>query len=152
MQTEYEIIIADTSCFILLDNIGELNLLKYLFGKVVTTTIIAKEFGQPLPEWVEVRAVKNIIFQNTLDIDAGEASAIALSIESEPSLLILDDNKGRKTAQKLNLLYTGSLGVFLKAKRTGIIISIKPIIEKIQQTNFRFSKKVIDEIFLIAGE
>jgi predicted nucleic acid-binding protein len=76
-----------------------------------------------------------------LDIDAGEASAITLAMESERSLLILDDNKGRKTAERLNLQYTGTLGIILKAKNTGIITSIKPIVMKIQQTNFRFSQR-----------
>lgn len=41
MQIAYEIVIADTTCFILLDKIGELGILKSLFGSVVTTTIIA---------------------------------------------------------------------------------------------------------------
>ena len=143
MQTEYEIVIADTSCFILLDNIGELNLLKLLFGHVITTTVIANEFGTDLPDWVEIRSVINITFQATLDIDPGEASAITLALESKSALLILDDNKGRKAAQRLNLNITGTLGVFLKAKRAGIIPSIRPLLEKIQKTNFRYSKAVL---------
>ena len=152
MQTGYEIVIADTSCFILLDNIGELELLKSLFGHVITTTVIAEEFGAPLPEWVRIRAVKNTNLQSTLELDAGEASAIALALESEPSLLIIDDNKGRKAAQRLNLNITGSLGVFLRAKREGIIPSIKPILEKVQQTNFRYSQSILIEILSLAGE
>jgi len=152
MQATYEIVIADTSCFILLDNIGELEILKKLFGHVITTTIIAGEFGDPLPDWVKIRVVNDLQFQFTLDIDAGEASAIALAIESEPSLLIIDDNKGRKAAKKLNLNVTGSLGIFLSAKRAGIIPAITPIIEKIQQTNFRYSAAVLKEILTLAGE
>ena len=73
MQTEYEIVIADTSCFILLDKIGELELLKTLFGHVVTTTTIAEEFGSALPEWVQIRTVTDVHFQSLLDIDPGEA-------------------------------------------------------------------------------
>lgn len=152
MQTEYEIVIADTSCFILLDNIGELELLKSLFGKVVTTTVVAYEFGTALPDWVEIRKVKDVHFQSTLDIDPGEASAIALAMESELSLLVLDDNKGRKAALRLNLNFTGSLGIFLKAKRAGIIPSVGSIIEKVQRTNFRYSPKVLQEILLFARE
>lgn len=152
MQTGYEIVIADTSCFILLDNIGELELLKSLFGHVITTTIIADEFGTPLPDWVKIRTVKNTNFQSTLEIDAGEASAIALALESEPSLLIIDDSKGRKAAQRLNLNITGSLGIFLRAKREGIIPLIKPILEKVQGTNFRYSQSVLTEILSLAGE
>jgi predicted nucleic acid-binding protein len=129
MQGKYEIVIADTTCFILLENIGEFNLLRSLFTKIITTTTIAEEFGSPLPEWIEIRKPKNISFQNSLDIDAGEASAITLALESQNALLILDDNKGRKTAERLNLLYTGTLGIILKAKNVGIIPSLKPIIQ-----------------------
>lgn len=152
MQRKYEIVIADTTCFILLENIGELNLLRFLFSQIVTTPTILAELGSPLPEWIEIRSPKNISFQNSLDIDAGEASAIALAMESESSLLILDDNKGRKAAERLNLLYTGTLGIILKAKNVGLITSLKPIFQKIQQTNFRFSQKVLDEIYALANE
>jgi len=43
-------IIADTSCFIILSNIGELELLKDVYGHVTTTVDIAFEFGDTLPE------------------------------------------------------------------------------------------------------
>ena len=152
MQRGYDIVIADTSCFILLHNIEELDLLKSLFGHVITTSIIAAEFGIPLPEWIQIRTVKDDLFQSSLDIDPGEASAIALAIESEPSLLILDDAKGRKIARKLNLNYTGTLGILLKAKRSGIIPALKPLLEKIQLTNFRYSDVVFQEILFLAGE
>lgn len=152
MQTEYKIVIADTSCFILLDNIGELQLLKALFGRVITTSTIAQEFGIDLPEWVEIKSVLDTQFQSTLDVDAGEASAIALALESGSSLIILDDDKARKLAKKLNLNITGTLGVLLRAKKEGIIPSINPILEKIQQTNFRYSQKVLAEILFLAKE
>jgi len=48
MQITYKVVIADTSCFILLDKIGELELLKSLFNHIVTTTVIAHEFGAVL--------------------------------------------------------------------------------------------------------
>lgn len=152
MQPGYEIVIADTSCFILLDKIGELEILRSLFSTVTTTGIIAKEFGSDLPEWVMIKEVKDLNFQSTLDIDPGEASAIALALESGPSLLIIDDNKGRKVAQRLNFNITGSLGLFLKAKNAHMINAIKPVLEKIQQTNFRYSQAVLNEILSLAGE
>lgn len=152
MQTEYNIVIADTTCFILLDNIGEMELLKALFNNIITTTVIAAEYGKPLPGWVTISQVIDIQFQGSLDIDAGEASAIAIAIESGPSLLVIDDNKGRKAARKLNLTVTGTLGLFLKAKRAGIITSIKPIFDKVQQTNFRYTDVVLQEILSLADE
>jgi predicted nucleic acid-binding protein len=154
MPPKYNVVIADTSCFILLDKIDELTLLQKLFGSITTTFEIANEFGKQLPEWVFVKAISDIHYQALLelDIDKGEASAITLAVESEPALLIIDDLKARKLAEKLNLNYTGTLGVFLKAKEQGLLLKIRPILDKIQLTNFRLSNKVFNEILLIAGE
>ena len=45
-----KIIISDTSCFIVLTNIGELDLLYKVYGRIITTIDIATEFGETLPE------------------------------------------------------------------------------------------------------
>ena len=42
------VIISDTSCLILLDKIQELNLLRKLYGQIITTQIVAEEFGGQL--------------------------------------------------------------------------------------------------------
>jgi predicted nucleic acid-binding protein len=97
-----------------------------------------------LPEWVRIKEVKDVVFQTTLDIDRGEASAIALAIESLPSLIILDDDKARKKARKLQLNVTGTLGLFLKAKREGIIPDVRSMLNKVQKTNF-----IILKLFLM---
>ncbi len=52
----------------------------------------------------------------------------------------------------LNLQFTGTLGVLLKAKDAGIIAALKPILERVQQTNFRFSEEVFTKILIEAGE
>lgn len=126
-------IISDTSCFIILTNIGELELLHKLYGQVVTTIDIASEYGETLPGWVEIVTVTDKSKQQLLElqIDKGESSAIALALETPNSTIILDDNKARKIANQLGLTYTGTIGVIVKAKLQGLIPSIKPIIEKI---------------------
>lgn len=42
-------IISDTSCIIILDKIGELDVLRKLFGKIITTPEIEEEFGNHCP-------------------------------------------------------------------------------------------------------
>lgn len=154
MLQEYDVVIADTSCFILLDKIGELNVLQTIFSSITTTKTIAAEFIKPLPDWIRVVEIKNKYYQkiSEIEVDAGEASAFALSIEYNKPLLIIDDLKARKLADKLLINYTGTLGVILKAKELKIIPSIKPILIKIQLTNFRFSQKIFEEILEIANE
>jgi len=56
--------------------------------------------------------------------------------------LILDDYKARRIAEKLNLYYTGTIGVIIKSKLMGIIPSIKPILGKIRKTDFRISVEI----------
>lgn len=125
-------IITDTSCLILLDKINELNILHKLFRQLITTDIVSKEFGKPLPTWIVTQNPINIKRQFELEqlLDRGEASAIALALEQKDCLLIIDELKGRKFAKKLALNITGTLGVILEAKKIGIIPSIKPILYK----------------------
>ena len=147
-------IISDTSCFIILANIGELELLHKVYGQITTTPDIAAEYGDPFPEWVEIIAVKDEYRQQLLEmqVDKGESSAIALALETPDSRIILDDIKGRKIARHLGLTYTGTLGVIIKAKLKGIIPSIKPVLSKMKQANFRLSAEIEFQALKAANE
>ena len=149
-----KLIISDTSCFITLSNIGELNLLRLLYEQIVTTEEIAEEFGENLPDWVEIISVSDKAKQELLEIqvDKGEASAIAIALEHENTFLIIDDNKARKLAHNLQLDFTGTIGVIVAAKQKGIIDSIKPILEKIKETNFRISAELELQALIQAKE
>lgn len=134
-------IISDTSCFIILSNIGELNLLQKVYGQIITTIEIATEFGEQLPDWVSIHQVTDKYRQQLLEmqIDKGESSAIALALETPDCTIILDDYKARKIADQLGLHFTGTIGVIVKAKLNGVIPSIKPLLSKIRLTDFRLS-------------
>lgn len=149
-----KIIIADTSCLILLHKIREFDLLKKLFGQIIITSEIKKEYGLDLPEWVIIKDASNQNYQNIIEtsVDKGEASAIALALEEDEPLLILDDWKARKMASGLNLKYTGTLGILTEAKLSGHLNSIKPVINKIRKTNFYISDHLEQKILKITGE
>lgn len=119
-------------------------MLHKVYGQVVTTTDIATEFGETLPDWVEIVTVADKFKQQLLEmqIDKGESSAIALALEIPDSTIIMDDYKARKIADKLGIKYTGTIGVIIKAKILGIIPSVKPLLERIKQTDFRLSADV----------
>jgi len=84
-----KVIISDTSCLIILDNIGELNLLSKLFGQIIITQDIAREFKKELPDWFIIVEPINKTYQKILEasLDSGEASAIAFAIEQTDCLL-----------------------------------------------------------------
>lgn len=148
-----KIVITDTSCFIILSKVGALDLLEKLYQEVFTTTEVAQEFGEEMPTWVIIEN-PDTKKQKELEqeVDEGEASALALALEKEDSLLILDDYQARRLAQKLNLEFTGTIGVLIKAKLKGIIPSIRPIRNHIKQTNFRLSEELEKKALIEAGE
>jgi predicted nucleic acid-binding protein len=111
---------------------------------VTITQDILLEYGEQLPDWIEVQQANDQYRQQLLEmqIDKGEASAIALALETADNIVILDDWKARKLAERLGLTVTGTLGVIIRAKNTGLIPSIKPYLEKIRETNFRISEEL----------
>jgi hypothetical protein len=154
MKLNYSVVIADTSCLILLDKIDELDILNALFEEVYITETIAKEFGKKLPQWINIENLRDQNYKQALEIeiDEGEASALALYFDLPNAILILDDYKARKTAEKLNMKYTGTFGILLRAKKMGVINELKPITDKIKATNFRFSDKLFFLLLKKAGE
>ncbi len=141
-------IVADTSCLILLEKIGELELLHKVFGEIIVTQDVADEYGNALPRWISVQNPTNPKYQKILEtsVDKGEASAIALAVELVDCLLIIDDLKGRNLADALGIKITGTLGVILEAKLSGKIASVKPMLTAIKQTDFHFSKQLEQRI------
>jgi predicted nucleic acid-binding protein len=147
-------IVSDTSCLILLDKIGEIHLLQRLFGQVVITQTVATEFGSELPDWISVQNPTDRKIQMVLEavLDKGEASSIALALEQEDCLLIIDELKGRKLANQLRLTITGTLGVLAQAKQSGYISALKPLLDKVKQTDFRLSEQLVQETLKEVGE
>lgn len=154
MHHNSNIVISDTSCLILLTKINELELLNKLGRKVYVTPIIKAEFKKVLPEWISIVEPKQKNYQKILelDLDRGEASAIALALDFDNAVLLIDDLKGRIIADRLKLKYSGTLGLILRLKQEGKIKNVKPLINKIRKTNFRFSERLIQTIIEDAGE
>ena len=148
------VVITDTSCLIILEKIALLHVLHQLFPVVITTPEIAGEYGSSLPEWVVILSVKNKLLQQQFSdlVDTGEASAIALAHEIENEFLITDDLEARKLCAKLGLPFIGTLGVLLRAKEKGYLAEIKPLLELIKQTNFRFTDDLYQTVLRKAGE
>ena len=148
------LVIADSSCLILLAKIDELEILKSIYKRIVITKEIAAEFGSELPEWIEIKEVRNktlqALFEDTLDL--GEASALTLAFEMQDCTVILDDLKARKTATKLNIKVTGTIGVIVKARKENKIPSAKSVFEKILATDFRISDRILTEAIKAAEE
>ena len=103
------IVISDASTIIGLSNIDCLNLLSNLYSEVEITSVVENEVGIKLPKWIKINDNYNqIVYRSLIPmLDDGEASSIALALENEGSLLIIDERKGRKHATRLGLKIYG---------------------------------------------
>lgn len=149
-----KVVISDTSCFIAFDRINQIEILHKIFDSVLTTPTVQQEFGKNLPPWVIITEPTNQNKQIELEniLDKGEASAIALALEIQSALIIIDEKKGRKLAKSLNLEVIGSLKVLLIAKQKGFIVAIHPLIQELENQNFRFSKALVEQALTEANE
>ena len=125
--------------------IGELDLLRKLYEVVyipqaVFDEIVIKGEGQigaediKNSEWIKVLPVQNRLLVKSLflQLDIGESEAIVLAIEHSANLVLLDEKRGRNIASEFNLRPFGLLGVLVQAKKLGLILEIKPLIDKLR--------------------
>jgi predicted nucleic acid-binding protein len=142
------IIISDTSCLIALQKIELLDILRKLYGEILITEEVKNEYGRTLPDWVIITKVKNTIKQSELEgkLDKGEASSIALALEIDNSLLIIDEIKGRKIAQFLHVDIIGTVGILILANNKGYISNMLGTILKLVNAGFRMSDDLINKI------
>jgi len=112
---------------------------------------------QTLP-WIQTHKVQDLqrvvlIQESQEKIDLGEAEAIALALELQAGLLLMDERRGRIVATRYGLQVTGLLGVLIQAKRNHLIPIVKPLIDQlIEQVDFRVSDQLYTTILKIAGE
>ena len=110
---------------------------------------MAKEYPTGKVERVrDVLTIRTLLLQ----LDVGEAEAIALALSEEDSLVILDDKKARGVALDLGLSITGTIGVLIKAKRQGILSDLSEVIEELESVHFRLSPALKEEALRMAKE
>ena len=152
-------VIVNSTPLIALSNIGQLEILKDLYEEITIPFAVYKEVTEK-----NDTASKNI--QNSLSwihvenihspenyglykakLHAGEIEVMILAQETpEADLLIIDDNAARKTAKFLGLTVTGTIGVIIKAHKSGLISDVEILLEKLQASGFYISDQVISMI------
>lgn len=153
-------VISDASPLISLAAINHLDLLQRLFGQIFIPPAVHSEVcggrnRMGVPDYIKVQQVSNQGVLQSLEISlhAGESAAIALGLENDGSLIILDDKEARETATRLGIRVIGTLGVLLLAKRRGTVELVEPLIRQlVESVAFRVSPDVLQAVLLQAGE
>mgnify|MGYP001411078255 CR=1 FL=1 len=159
-------VVSNSSALINMARIGKLTLLRELFGVLIVPDAVWQEVvvegaGQPgadeigSADWIQRQAVMNMQLVQALqqDLDAGEAEAIALSLEIGAELLLMDENLGRETARHLGLRYIGLIGALVMAKRRGLISAIKQHLDMLRDiAGFRVDAALYAQVLKDQGE
>ncbi len=156
-------IISNTTPILSLLRINKLSLLKKLYGQIIIPFAVYQEiengrdklYYQDLLRisWIEIQKVKNPDSRKYLfDLDDGEAEVLVLANEINSDLVILDEIMGRRYARQLNLKVTGTMGVLLKAKEEGYILSIKDLLTELAQKGIWLNPKLIAKVLKMANE
>lgn len=85
-------------------------------------------------------------------LDAGEREAIALALGQNDPLLLLDDAAGRSEAKTLGIRFTGTLGVLVKGKQSGLIAAVRPYLEQLEKMGFYLHDNVRQLVLRLAEE
>jgi len=86
-------------------------------------------------------------------LDPGEASTIALAIQHQVPLVMIDEKKGRNIAAQIyHLNVIGSTGLLAKAKQLGYIKTLAPFLYELKSKNYRLSDAFIKNVLRDLGE
>ncbi len=105
--------------------------------------------------WIEVLSPANepllrLLKQNLGD---GEAEVIALALEHQASLVLIDQSEARRVAELFALPKTGVIGLLIRAKKEGKIESLQNELDKLRdQAGFWIDERLYWQALRAVGE
>lgn len=156
------IVFSNTTPFIALASIGQLELLPQLFDKIHVAEPVIDECTEGgriiVPnlrslDWVtpvadETTSTLPVLFE----LDRGEKLTIALAKKHGAARVLIDERLGRRVAEYLGLNVTGTLGVLAKAKSTGLIPSFHEAAQAMRQQGIHYNAGLITRLAQHLGE
>jgi len=163
------VVVSDSSVLISLGAVGQLGLLQHYHEEILIPDAVWREVTVDAAQrpgaravtqaqtegWLHVRTPGNcpLLVSLRARLDAGEAEAIALAVESNASLILLDENEGRTDARALGLAVTGTVGLLLRARRDGRLLALKPTLDLLLgEHHFRLGDALYRAVLQAAGE
>lgn len=158
------LVVADSGPLIALARINQLKVLPKLFTEILVPPAVWEEVtvqGKGAPgareveeaEWIKVESVDPSLVEHVaLLLGRGEAEAIVLSESLPDSLVLLDDARARRVAERFGLKRMGTLGVLLRAKKKGLISEVRTCLEALTVNGIYIKQTLVDSVLKEAGE
>lgn len=161
LPTEPERLVVNTGPLIALGRVGAFEIIGRLPIAFIIPAEVAREIevgiraGHPVavPTWATVHSLETAISPlGTHLLDAGEAAVIQLAVELGIKDVCIDEWRGRRAAVTVGLQVTGSLGLLGRAKRCGLIESVRPWIDKLTACGVHYHPDLVDGFLKGIGE
>ena len=143
---------------------GGLGSLPGLIGEVIVPWEVGQELAAGHAKdatWQEIQGLPGILHRSkalsmhpllSAQLDMGEAAVIQTSLDEAHDAVILDDLKARRIAQTLGLQVTGTLGILLQAKQTGLLPSVRAAISTLEKQGMWIAPALYAKAVQLAGE
>lgn len=160
-------VVSNSSILIALSRIGQLNLLSQRFEEgilipqAVWHEVVETGAGRSganevkLANWLTVHRITNspLLALLSTELDKGESEAIALAIEEQADIILLDERAARRKAVSIGLTVLGTVGILIWAKRVGLIESLRQQLNILQTTgHFHISRTIYKQALQSVGE
>jgi predicted nucleic acid-binding protein len=157
------IVVADTSPINYLVLIEAIGVLPTLYNEVVIPQAVFEELQTKVtpekvrswiahhPSWLSIKQSTELLDPDLLNLDPGEREAIVLVDELHADALIIDDRAGREEAKRRGIFVIGTLGVLNSAAQNNLI-DLPAVLDKLQRTSFRASKKLISDLLQLDSQ
>lgn len=157
-------IVCNTGPLIALSMVGQLDLLKNLYQRVLVPDVVIREVmagGPGLPGVPEVRSASWLerVHQPApepllaFELGAGESAVIATAHHLEARLVLIDERRARRIAeQAYKLRVKGSAGILVSAKKAGLIPAVGPLLEAMVRQGYFLSHRLVERAIQEAGE
>ena len=160
------IVVSNTSPLTNLAAIGQLGLMPLLFKQIHIPDAVWQELHAGDVVWpghAEVDAApwivrdrvpaSHLLSELMADLGPGESEAIALALDLQADLVLLDEKEGRRKAQRVGLRAMGVGGVLLAAKAQRHLADVRPCLDGLRQiAGFYLSETVYQALLAAANE
>lgn len=143
--------VADTGPLHYLVLAGHIQTLSALFSEVAIPAAVRDELAHPSapvavrdwiaspPAWLSVRSVTpDMLAQTDTGLDRGERAALALAMERQHDLVLMDDRAGVAAAHAQSFVVTGTLGLLVRAARR-CLLDLPAALDALGRTNFHWT-------------
>lgn len=152
-------VVSNTSPLLFLAKIDRLGLLPELYGQLVIPEAVVDEVEAKsttdtdrIRHWkhqsrIEVRPAPVAIREHLpSDLGAGEQGAIALGLDIQSDLVLLDDQEGRRLARRHELAVTGTIGVLVEAHERGAVASLQQELDRLVDAGLWISEAFYERL------